>query len=438
MNILLAAYEFPPLRSPQAIRWQALTRELVGRGHHVTVLTALHSESLPTSIDEGVDVMSPGGSEIVRTPAEPVNRALFWLRALTRGIRSNQSPAVVIPRDFQGLNWKGRIVAAIGRIQNWALFPDGRARWNATALPALKKLLDVQRPDLVITSHEPASVLALGLCAFRAGVPWAADLGDPVDASYLPLRWRWRARQLEREVCRHSCLVSVTTDSYARKLQREHGLDVARSIVIRQGFSPFPPHGCLPPDDSRGERLELLYTGQLYSFRSPRPLLDALRAIEGVRLTVLSPQAGMLRSEAALLGGRLRLMSPVSPEMAVKWQRRADVLVNLGNTMPLQIPGKLFEYLGSRRPVLHIAACDPDESSDLVGKLRCGWVVSNDPDAIRDRLGELHSLWRAGRLDHGLDLTEEAVLDFSWPVVGGRLSDALVEAVERENRKLQA
>src|SRR5690606_14207861 len=39
MRILLVAHEFPPIPSPQSLRWAYLVRELCRRGHEVSVLT---------------------------------------------------------------------------------------------------------------------------------------------------------------------------------------------------------------------------------------------------------------------------------------------------------------------------------------------------------------------------------------------------------------
>ena len=435
MKILLAAYEFPPSGSPQALRWQALSRELVALGHQVTVLTASGTSGGADTVACDVGKPDPAGLQVVRTPAEPLGSVLRWLRGLVPG-RRGEGP-VIIPRSFDGLNWKGRIVAAIGWMQAWSEFPDSRARWNRTAIPRLESLIRASAPDVVVTSHEPASVLEMGRVALRAGIPWVADLGDPVVADYLPKRWRRRAWRLEREVCNRCSLVAVTTRAYGRLLEVEHGLDPQRCVVLRQGYTPARPAPSARASDGNGT-LELLYTGQLYGFRSPDALLQALEAVEGARLTVLSPQADVARPFAGRLGKRLRLMAPVPAASVGQWQRDADILVNIGNTMPLQMPGKLFEYLGSGRPVLHLSACEPDESSDLVRAFRRGWVVHNDVDAIRTMLLELLVQWRSGCLHAGLDLSDASVGEFSWPMIAAHLSDALAEAVEQGTRRVQA
>ncbi|MEG3156992.1 glycosyltransferase [Lysobacter zhanggongensis] len=436
MNILIVAYEFPPSRSPQAVRWHELSHQLAALGHRVTVLSASESTMLVGAASVGELRRAHGTSvDVVRTSAVTGSRLLWWVRNIVG--KNRTGGAVVVPRGFHGLNWKGRIVAVWGWMQAWASFPDVRANWNLTAGPALKDLIATCRPDVVITSHEPASVLELGCFAQEAGIPWVADLGDPIVADYLPARWHRRARRLERLVCERCSLVAVTAQTYADRLHTEYGLEQSRCIVLRQGF---PPAADVAPTRSYfgGGTLELLYTGQLYSFRSVEPLLEALATLDGVRLTVLSPQAQRVEPHVERLGSRLRLVPPVPRDVVRQWQRGADILVNIGNTMPLQVPGKLFEYFGSGRPVLHLSACEPDESTDLVRVFRRGWTVENAADPIRAKLLELGALWRRGSLHAGLDLSSRSVGEFSWPMIGEQLSDALSEAVERQTRQIQA
>ena len=117
------------------------------------------------------------------------------------------------------------------------------------------------------------------------------------------------------------------------------------------------------------------------------------------------------------------------------WQARADVLVNIGNRLPLQIPGKLFEYFGAGRGILHLSPREPDESARLVLERKRGWVVRDAPEAVAEQLLQLHVAWRRGELDSGLDLSRDAVIDFSWPGLAGRLEAALEATAGRLSRR---
>ena len=70
------------------------------------------------------------------------------------------------------------------------------------------------------------------------------------------------------------------------------------------------------------------------------------------------------------------------------------------------LTGKIFEYLAAERPIF--AAVPPDgAAARLVLDTGAGIVVpSDDVDALREALLDLHRRWKAGSLD-GTPLSEE-------------------------------
>jgi hypothetical protein len=377
------------------------------------------------------------GVRVIRISPGWLHLVVHTIRRLIRPGSARSVTPDLLPASTFGLNWRGRLMARTVALVGTLSFPDLRASWNPGAMRALRRLVAARRPDVVVTSHEPASVLSLGFAARRMGVPWVADLGDPILAPYTPPRWRGVARRLERRVCKTADMVMVTTETYRDALIEQRGLASAHCTILRQGFHAAPPNvdECAPADFDP-ERLELLFTGQFYTFRRPTSLLNALAALEGVRLTVISMVPDPLLVEAcARLCGKLRVLGPLPHRCIAAWQARADVLVNIGNRLPMQIPGKLFEYFGSGRSVMHLSHGDPDESARLILERRRGWVVQDEPHSIRTQLLELQAAWREGRLESGLDLSREAVLDFSWPSLAGRLDDALAKAVDEYSRR---
>jgi glycosyltransferase involved in cell wall biosynthesis len=80
------------------------------------------------------------------------------------------------------------------------------------------------------------------------------------------------------------------------------------------------------------------------------------------------------------LGDIVRFVGQVGYEESRRRQEEADVLLLLqvhGPGYHLAIPGKLYEYLASSRPVL--AFLPPGEGADLVARVG-GWVVSQEDE----------------------------------------------------------
>lgn len=433
MRLLLIAYEFPPSPSPQSLRWAYLTRELSARGHEVHVLApdiAPYGSGLPEL---------PPAIRVHRTYAGPV---MGFLAANARRkttvsaepAAQGETPTKPLKsielnwkgRLWTGLNWKGRLLQGIKVLWGFSLFPDIRAEWNPWARKALAKVLLEVRPDIVLASHEPAGSLVLGLEAKSRQWQLVADLGDPVLAPYTPRRWRARARQLEREVCRRADHVLVTSEKTRQTLADRHGLAMHRCTVVTQGFDGNNAGTCVAAEATAHDApLVLLYTGSFYSFRRADGLLDAIAAVPGVRLDIASVQVpSSVAKFAHAHPEKVRLLGFLGHADAMRRQREADVLVNLANADPVQVPGKLYEYLGAGRPILHLGASGDDAAASLVQQLRRGWVCGTDGRAIAVMLGALVDRHRLRTLQHGLDMRLGQVHEFTW----GRLAER-IEAV---------
>jgi len=81
--------------------------------------------------------------------------------------------------------------------------------------------------------------------------------------------------------------------------------------------------------------------------------------------------------------------------------------------------GKLFEYLGARKPIL--AALPEGDARDLVERARAGWCVDpRDVDAIKALLGQLVERKMAGTLR--IHPHEQLIMQFERREQTGRLA----------------
>ncbi|MCA1714422.1 MAG: glycosyltransferase [Gammaproteobacteria bacterium] len=431
MRLLLIAYEFPPSTAPQSLRWAYLARELSAHGHEVHVLT-IDLGGVTAGLPE-----LPATIRIHRAFPGPL-RGLVALRRRYRhraaAGSAGRAPANAVA-DTVGTSrtrWKLRISRRLQRFAEHLWFPDLRAEWRFWGRRALRPLLAKLQPEAVISSHEPATTLELGLEAKRAGYPWIADLGDPVLAPYTLPRWRDRAFELERSVCAEADHILVTAESARAMLQERHGRE-QRIEVLTQGFDDrvarvanstatqlFDPH-----------RLELLYSGSFYSFRQPDALVAALAAHPGARLSIAAVSLPDSVLEAARRWPeRIRPLGFLPHDVVLALQRKADVLVSLANRDPGQVPGKFYEYLGACRPILHVTDNAGDIPATLVRQLKRGGVCRNDSDEIATSIGQWARAKQEGRLDDGCDLSLQAVAGFGWSRLGQCL-DRIVSGLAR-------
>ena len=431
MRILLIAYDFPPFASPQAIRWCYLTRELVRLGVEVHVLAPqLSTSSTSMQVPEGVIVH--------RCDAGGLAGWLVRRQRVRRPVAAPPSadvrpPSGTAPPHGTTLNWKGRLHRRLDRLIGLWCYPDSRGQWFAPACAALPGLLAEIQPDVMISSHEPAVSLEIGLQAAGKVGTWLADLGDPVLAPYTPRHWRRRAGRLEAQVCATAAAISVTTDGTRDQLIARHGVAPDKVFVLSQGYddrhrrSPWTPR--LKGLETGGD-VHLLYTGRFYPFRDPMALLEAVLAQPRVRLTVVAPE---VKPEYLAIGarsaGRIVFLGEQPHDRVLALQAECDVLVNIGNVLEAQTPGKLYEYLGSGKPILHCHAVDDDPANALIRAWGRGWVCRNDRASLQAFLGELvaspqQCCAKLSRDDSGIE-------QYGWSALAGQLLRQCQRSVSR-------
>lgn len=424
MHILLIAYEFPPSPSPQSLRWAYLSRHLADMGHRITVLTIHlggHAIGLPP-VHDSISVR--------RTFAGPMRGMLAALRDRKAKAAERASPkqahhavSTLRSRNESRHGWKQIASNSAQGMAAKLLFPDVRGEWLPWGARELRRLIREDEPDVVVSSHEPATSLELGLLAARKGIPWIADLGDPVLASYTPTRWRKRSLRLEQKVCLHADHIMVTTDTAAKLLSDRHGRD-ERISVIHQGYEADP----VPRSDGivfDSLKLELLYTGSFYDFRRPDALLTALDRFPDARLNIAAitvPPSVM--NAARNMPDRIRLLGFLPHQQAIALQRGADVLINIGNADPTQVPGKVYEYLGSQRPILHLGSAD-DAIAHLLTRSHRGWSCANTPGDITAWLQKTIEAKQMGKLTQDLYLGLDSVEEWNWKRLAARVDEIL-------------
>ena len=174
---------------------------------------------------------------------------------------------------------------------------------------------------------------------------------------------------------------------------------------MSNGFDPedYPRRTVTGPLDI----LQVVYTGELYEgVRDPTPLLEAVRTLaeESVRVRVhfYGHDSHLAMQRAVAVGAEACVVAheAVPYRDSLRVQVESDVLVLLDQGEFTDIgnaPGKLFEYMGARRPILVVGRPDYT-AAQLVTELGLG-LVSRSPSEIARFLRDLYNQkQRDGRL----------------------------------------
>jgi glycosyltransferase involved in cell wall biosynthesis len=141
------------------------------------------------------------------------------------------------------------------------------------------------------------------------------------------------------------------------------------------------------------KRLWIVHSGRIYrGARSPEPLLRALRELlaehPDLDAKIVVWLVGEVDSQTCdqieqwHLGSIVKIVPWVPHDEIQQWMRSADWLLLLGNRGGIQVPSKLYEYLGLRKPILVLQEVAEDEASRIVKDVDAGWVIDNDEQSI--------------------------------------------------------
>ena len=391
-KLLLVSCYFPPAGGIQVQRALSIARYLPQNGFKVFVLTA--RAAVPTSDPELVKLI-PEDVEVHRTwTLEPpfYMRKKLWSRVSKPAISSKASGFVT------------RMKSMLTRKIKQLLSPDPQILWYPFAVRRASKLIRRKGIQTVLVTAPPFSSFLIATTLKRRfpDLHLIADIRDEwieyilKEFGFRDTDMATRAAQIERAMV-ESCdrIVNVSATSLQSIRSRYPKQPSEKFALIPNGYDPAN-FSAIQPRPRSTSRLVIAYVGTIYKPSSPKAFLDALD-----ELPVLCPAfetrfVGRVAEEfdKSIFDHRkslLRFTGFVPQKEAIGFMEESDILL-LPWTDRFNIPGKLFEYLATGKPIL--ALCPPDSDVErIVRETASGWYVDTENRvAIQRVLTEIHAL----------------------------------------------
>ena len=366
-RVLIITYYWPPSGGSGVQRWVKFAKYLPKEGWQPVIYTPENPEL--TAVDKTLVAEIPPEAEIVkRRIFEPygIYRALMGkgsstdLKTLTAGSDGGE----VNPVNGGKKSWKQRLSLYI---RGNFFIPDPRVLWVRPSVRFLKSYLKDHPVDAIVTTGPPQSMHLIGLELSKAtGLPWLADFRDPWTKMFyfkhLGLTPKSEAKhcELEKKVLDGATKVISVSPMVQKEFQEMTSTPVE---LITNGFDPEDFNKEIDFD----ENFNITHTGLFASDGNPDVLWKVLsdkcredlefKNLLRIRIVGKTDKEILDSIQAAGLGDNIINLGYQSHEVAVREQRNASVLI-----LPLRkepeyeavLPGKLFEYLASRRPILGI------------------------------------------------------------------------------------
>ncbi|MCM5663527.1 glycosyltransferase family 4 protein [Galbibacter mesophilus] len=354
-KVLIITYYWPPAGGPGVQRWLNFVKFLPEFEIEPIVF-------IPENPDYPMEDASfleevPKNARILKHPIfEPYKLASFFskkkTKQISKGIISSEKQSVV----ESIMLW----------IRGNFFIPDARVFWVKPSVKYLESFIQKEQIDTIITTGPPHSVHLIGMkLKGMLDLKWIADFRDPwTNIGYhsdlkLTESSQKKHLALERQVLNKAN--QVITTSYTTK-EEFSGITEKPIEVITNGF--------LSENEGQKElskNFTLSHIGSLLSGRNPEVLWNAigelLEELDGFKKDFELQLAGavsedVLRSiKAAGITDNLSVLGYVSHEEALHLQKSSQVLllieIDSEKTRGI-IPGKLFEYLSAKRPIVAI------------------------------------------------------------------------------------
>jgi len=361
-KLLIITYYWPPAGGPGVQRWLKFVKYLPDFG----IEPIVYIPENPTYPIIDKQLLKEVSSDVVilkQKIKEPYQLAALFSKKNTQKISSG-----IIPnKKKQGL---------IQRLLLWVrgnlFIPDARVLWVKPSVAYLKEYIQQHQIETIVTTGPPHSLHLIGLqLKAQLNVQWVADFRDPwttigyhKDLNLSP-KAEQKHKQLERSVLQKADLILVTSPTTQKEFQ---ALTQQPIEVITNGYDVEKV--VKKPLD---QKFTLAHIGSLLSERNPKVLWKVLRELceenpqfkadFQLKLIGKVSQEVLETLEDFQLNTHINNLGYLSHLEAVTEQRTSQVLLIIEidrlDTRCI-IPGKLFEYMVSERPIIGIGPKESD------------------------------------------------------------------------------
>jgi galactitol-specific phosphotransferase system IIB component len=399
-KVLIITYYWPPAGGPGVQRWLKFVKYLPDFGVEPVVYIP-ENPTYPIVDENLVKEVSDKVIVLKHKIFEPYQLASFFSRAKTKkmnsGIIPNQKKQSFADKTFL---W----------IRGNLFIPDARFFWVTPSVAFLEKYILENNIDTVVTSGPPHSLHLIGLeLKHKLDVKWFADFRDPwtTIGYHKSLRLSNYAakkhKTLEHQVLNTADIIIVTSNTTKTEFQAITNKPIT---VITNGYDDE-----VVEKQTKDIKFSLAHIGSFLSDRNPiilwEVLVELIDEVSGFKADLEIKLIGAVSQEVLdainhfKLNAYLNNMGYVSHTEAIIQQRKSQVLllieIDSEDTKSI-IPGKLFEYMVSNRPIVAIGPKNSDFAT-IIAETNTGvFFEYNEKKKLKSTLLDFYNQYLQGNL----------------------------------------
>ena len=394
-KLLIITYYWPPAGGPGVQRWLKFVKYLPD--FNIQPIVYIPENPTYPIIDNGlIDEVSDAAIILKNKIFEPYQLAGFLSKNKTKKISSG-----IIPNKKK----QSFLEKVMLWIRGNLFIPDARKYWVNPSVKYLSKYIQENNIDTIVTSGPPHSLHLIGLKLKQdLNVKWFADFRDPWTtigyhkqlklSSYADKKHK----KLESEVLNSADTIIVTSKTTKTEFQALTNKPIE---VITNGYDIEKV-----AKQTLDSKFSLAHIGSFLSERNPKILWQSLSELLNemptfkndleIKLIGAVSQEVLQTISEYKLESYLNNLGYVSHSEAVEHQKKSQVLllieIDSEDTKSI-IPGKLFEYMVSERPIIAIGPKDSD-FAEIIKSTNTGIFFEYDEkDALKKTILSYYNLF---------------------------------------------
>ncbi|MGO2358619.1 glycosyl transferase family 1 [Mesonia sp.] len=423
-KVLIVLYYWPPAGGPGVQRWLKFVKYLPEFGIE-PIVYAPQNPNYPM-IDESLLDEIPSSVQVIKHPIfEPYAAAKLFSKAKTETISSG-----IIRKEKKQSSLEKTLLYIRGNF----FVPDARKFWVKPSVKFLKEFIIKEAIETVITTGPPHSLHLIGLQLKQAlGVCWIADFRDPwTTIGYhqelkLTQKNTEKHLALEKQVLQEADTVIVTSFT----TQKEFSAKTNRPVItITNGFDGEVESENVQLD----EKFTISHIGSLLSKRNPEVLWKVLSDLcithadfkKAFQLQLIGKVSEEVLEDlkAYDLVDNYTYFGYVKYSLINDYQKSSQVLLLIEIDSEITqgiIPGKLFEYLKSNRPILAIGPENWDVGAVLKKTQRDPFLLHEDYEGLKERILNYFNRY----LSHQLEVKKASIAAYHRKELTSQLASVL-------------
>jgi glycosyltransferase involved in cell wall biosynthesis len=362
-KVLIITYYWPPAGGPGVQRWLKFVKYLPDFG----IEPIVYCPDNPNYPFTDTSLVSDINSDLTVLKT-PISEPYKWAQLFSKSKTANLSKGLISNQKKQSILEKLLLF-----VRGNFFIPDARISWVRPSISFLSDYILTHQIDTIITTGPPHSLHLIGLqLKQKNSIKWVADFRDPwTQIGYhkklkLSSFAQKKHKRLEAAVLQTADELLVTSLKTKTLFSELTSTPIS---VLTNGFD-FEISSGTPLDS----KFTLSHIGSLFEGRNPSVLWKVLSGLikesEDFAKTFQLNLIGSVSTEVLDtlcsygLENYISNLGYVSHNDVLEYQRKTQLLLLIeedSKETEYIIPGKLFEYMASKRPIIAIGP----ESSDV-------------------------------------------------------------------------